>query len=635
MTIRLLGLSDEQRLEFEQSTGIKTEAAQIIIDESVRQAQTMLDTATKEIQSIVGPHGTVSRIQAGGVRISPGMGIGVFADGVLKTTIGPDGSLFVGSNIDDPTTTTLSAFVNDQVYNNEQMGAGDLLIGDNSAANMLYDASEGQLQFRYGSTVNVYIDTDGTLKAGAGSVKLDSEGITFTNNANRLRFLSSDNVTVGGGLYFSIVDDLQLVNFVAGKSIKSTITLSGAATPYMKFSENPSEANTASLVVNGGADTGTTVNIGGDDVVISANRTGETVFNEHSHDIDFRVEGDTDTKLLMLDAGLDGVGMGGDAESGYKLKVTGNLKVTGTVTGSNTTDEYLQDTTGAMVTGNTETGIAVTYDDTNGKLNFDAQTAGDLRYAPINKGVTSGDSHNHSGVGVAPAVDHESLTAIGTNSHDDIDTFIGTTVPATYAPIDGWVAKSDTWTRTGNHTFTVSGDFTATFRKGAKVRYKDGGSYEYGVVGSSTYSSPNTTITLITNSDYAMAAATITDKYISYIEIPEGFPAGFTFAQTYTGFSADPTQTVKWSTVHNRLFLSIATTSNGTSNATTFTMSLPVTVAQGTIQFANVTDNGTEKNGIAYAAPSTTTLTYYAGAFGAAFVNSGTKGGSTALSYLF
>lgn len=61
------------------------------------------------------------------------------------------------------------------------------------------------------------------------------------------------------------------------------------------------------------------------------------------------------------------------------------------------TTEGIQDIIGAMVSSNTETGIAVTYDDTNGKLDFDAQTAGDARYAPIAKGVTNGDSHNHMG----------------------------------------------------------------------------------------------------------------------------------------------------------------------------------------------------------------------------------------------
>jgi len=104
---------------------------------------------------------------------------------------------------------------------------------------------------------------------------------------------------------------------------------------------------------------------------------------------------------------------------------------------------------------------------------------------------------------------------------DTLYTAILTTIPN-----NGWIAISATWTRTGNHTYTVTGDQTATYRKGAKVRYKDGGSYEYGVIASSVYSSV-TTITLLTNTDYAMAAATITDTYISYIQNPDRrkFPA--------------------------------------------------------------------------------------------------------------
>ena len=45
--------------------------------------------------------------------------------------------------------------------------------------------------------------------------------------------------------------------------------------------------------------------------------------------------------------------------------------------------ETAEDVVGAMVSGNTETGIGVTYDDGTGKLNFDAQTAGDARYLKI------------------------------------------------------------------------------------------------------------------------------------------------------------------------------------------------------------------------------------------------------------
>lgn len=52
----------------------------------------------------------------------------------------------------------------------------------------------------------------------------------------------------------------------------------------------------------------------------------------------------------------------------------------------------------------------------------DAEAA--LAYAPIAKGVTNGDSHDHSG-GDGAQVDHVGLANIGTNTHAQIDTHIG------------------------------------------------------------------------------------------------------------------------------------------------------------------------------------------------------------------
>jgi len=119
-----------------------------------------------------------------------------------------------------------------------------------------------------------------------------------------------------------------------------------------------------------------------------------------------------------------------------------------------------------------------------------------------------------------------------------IDVSTGAAIWIEQAAADGWNRTTETWTRTGNHTFTISGDVTTKYRKGAKLRYKDGGSYEYGVIKSSSYGAPNTTITLFTNTSYTMAAATITDTYISDSPNPEGFPSSFNYTATWNNLTA-------------------------------------------------------------------------------------------------
>jgi len=153
-----------------------------------------------------------------------------------------------------------------------------------------------------------------------------------------------------------------------------------------------------------------------------------------------------------------------------------------------------------------------------------------------------------------------------------------------YEPIGGggtgWQTVTETWTRTGNHTFTVATDLTTKYQKWTKVRYKDGGAYEYGVVGSATYSAPNTTVTLVTNTDYAMAAATITDTAISYQESPQGFPTAFNFTPSFTNFTlTSATITAKWS-VRNGIVTGFVNVVFGASTAITgssVVLTLPIT----------------------------------------------------------
>lgn len=107
----------------------------------------------------------------------------------------------------------------------------------------------------------------------------------------------------------------------------------------------------------------------------------------------------------------------------------------------------------------------------------------------------------------------------------------------------GWVATSVTWTYASASTFTVPGDVTATYQKGTFLRWKQGGGWKYGVVASSSYSAPNTTVTIIVNTDYTIANAAITDPWYSYAANPQGWPGWFTYTPTvtYLGGTTDPT----------------------------------------------------------------------------------------------
>lgn len=74
---------------------------------------------------------------------------------------------------------------------------GNVVFGSDAAgdANMFYDNAAGQLKFRAGTgTPQAYVDTDGSIRAGAGVVVLDANGISITGGTaatNRIKFFLS------------------------------------------------------------------------------------------------------------------------------------------------------------------------------------------------------------------------------------------------------------------------------------------------------------------------------------------------------------------------------------------------------------------------------------------------------------
>ena len=106
---------------------------------------------------------------------------------------------------------------------------------------------------------------------------------------------------------------------------------------------------------------------------------------------------------------------------------------------------------------------------------------------------------------------------------------------------DGWIGFGASCTYASTTTFTVSGDQTAIFAKGTKIKLTQT-TTKYFYVVSSSYSSPNTTVTITGGSDYTLANAAITNPAYSYASPPD-FPGWFNWTPTitYAGGTTDPT----------------------------------------------------------------------------------------------
>jgi len=124
---------------------------------------------------------------------------------------------------------------------------GDAIFGQTGSghANMWWDAdgggSTGQLKFRAGTgTVQLYIDTDGSLVCGAGAIELNALGLTFatgTARANKVTWY--DGATYYGGIwtaYGSSIADLYLEStLTTGDARVFLRAVSGATSNYLQI----------------------------------------------------------------------------------------------------------------------------------------------------------------------------------------------------------------------------------------------------------------------------------------------------------------------------------------------------------------------------------------------------------------
>jgi hypothetical protein len=207
---------------------------------------------------------------------------------------------------------------------------------------------------------------------------------------------------------------------------------------------------------------------------------------------------------------------------------------------------------------------------------------------------------------------------------------------------DGWINDTaETWTYAsgsggGVATFTVTGDQTAKYTVGSRIKLTQSATVKYFVVTAVSVASGTTTVTIFAGSDYTLANSAISANYHSYVVNPQGYPDWFTYNCAPTGFSGTPTQRSSRFAVHARTCHAYVDIT-GTSNATTFTFSLPIAAqrsfeawaAQGTNNGANPTSPFLAGLGSA----PTSTATVNTNWQGAAWTASGTKGVQVSMTY--
>lgn len=188
----------------------------------------------------------------------------------------------------------------------------------------------------------------------------------------------------------------------------------------------------------------------------------------------------------------------------------------------------------------------------------------------------------------------------------------------------GWIPSSD-WNYEGATSFSIYGDHMDIFRLGLKIKLTQS-TTKYFYVKYSEYFDDYTFVYLVSTTLNTLTSGPIVNPAISFAEAPPGFPGMFPYSCNVTGFSNMSTL-ISYYSIHNKTVVWDVPGFTATSNATTFTLTLPdVGITFNTDELVCIADNGTRGVGMVYTSGSSSTIaTVYKGYHGA-FTASGTKG---------
>ena len=282
---------------------------------------------------------------------------------------------------------------------NNRIVTGTGSAGLNAEAGLTYDGST--LAVTGAVTVSTNIDVDGTTNLDAvdidGAVQIDatlSVGVDDTGydvklfgdtaSAFMLWDASADDLILSGAAGL-IVPDGQFtlgstaitstgaeINILDGGNAASSVTLADADRIIVNDNGTMKQVAVSALNAYTSASIAADDISAGDGAVNITTSSGNITIDAAAGDADIifkGTDGSSDITALTLDMSADGAAIFKSSIAAVSLDISGDVDVDGTleadaITVDGTTlAEFISDTTGAMFSSNTETGITVTYQD--------------------------------------------------------------------------------------------------------------------------------------------------------------------------------------------------------------------------------------------------------------------------------
>ena len=199
---------------------------------------------------------------------------------------------------------------------------------------------------------------------------------------------------------------------------------------------------------------------------------------------------------------------------------------------------------------------------------------------------------------------------------------------------DGWTPVNEAWTYASATTITVPTDATTKYAVGDRIKLTQTTVKYFVIVGVAS-----TTLTITGGTSYTLVNAAISANYYSHSASPVGFPSFFSYTPTLTGFSADPSFVANFSVTGRICSMNFTSYASGTSNATGFTVTAPITSATwangrwGAVPSQAVDGGNVVHNSSASIGSASSSIALFLAGSTTGWTNSGGKGANFSLTY--